>query len=93
LLRQIPVLLVFGKQLHRDGTIPKELDLQMKKGRAMLEADPSARMLIMGGVTEPGLPSEAQSARSCLPMGLYERDVKYFLPLKTKLIALRSKLS
>lgn len=67
------IILVLGKQLLSRGEIPKELRLQMEKAVELLRAWQGDLMVITGGVTIPGLPSEARGAFACVPEDLRDR--------------------
>lgn len=67
------IILLLGKQLLPNGEMSKEFRLQMEKAVELLRAWRGDLMVITGGVTIPGLPSEAQSAFAFVPEDLRAR--------------------
>lgn len=66
------VVLVLGKQLLPNGSLSKELKLQMRVAVEMMHAAVGNLLVISGGVTRPGFPAEAEVAAQLLPKRLYD---------------------
>lgn len=69
------IYLVPGKTLLSDGTIPEDFVLQMEKAVRLLETTPDSRLVITGGVTQPGFVSEAEAGRTLVPTELWYRTI------------------
>jgi uncharacterized SAM-binding protein YcdF (DUF218 family) len=60
--------------LLSNGNLPREFILQMEKAIQLLRQSPaSAELLISGGITRPGFPSEARAALYFVPQDLFFR--------------------
>ena len=67
------IVLVLGKQLGRNGEVPDELVRQMEKAIKLMQTGKGDLLVIAGGVTLPGLPSEAEAAMTLVPEELKPR--------------------
>lgn len=65
--------MVLGKRPLPNGDSPKELVLQIEKAVEILRNNHEALLVITGGVTQPGFPSEAETAAALVPLDLYPR--------------------